>query len=140
MKRRYVATLALVGGLLAVSPAAADPRRDAILAELSSQAKKEDPNFGGFSAERGGTFYRATHQGGKPETPSCTSCHGSSPQEKGKTRAGKDIEPMAVSKNSVRYTDKDNVEKWFGRNCNDVLGRVCTAEEKGDFLTFMMSQ
>ena len=87
-------------------------------------------------AERGAAFYRATHPGGKQG--SCTSCHGNSPLDTGKTRAGKDIAPMAVSKSPARYTDKDNVEKWFTRNCQDVLGRACTAKEKGDFITYMM--
>jgi cytochrome b len=27
--------------------------------------------------------------------------------------------------------------KWFGRNCNTVLGRECTAQEKGDILTYL---
>ena len=27
-----------------------------------------------------------------------------------------------------------------GRNCNNVLGRQCTATEKGDFIAFMLSQ
>ena len=114
MKPSHVITAMIaVLGLLAGPASSADPRRDAILAELLAQAKKDEPGFTGFSAERGAAFYRATHQGGKPGTASCTSCHGTSPQDKGKTRAGKDIEPMAVSKNPARYTDKDNVEKWF---------------------------
>lgn len=140
MKPSHVITVLIaVLGLLA-SPSYADPRRDAILAEILAQAKKDGPGFAGFSAERGAALYKATQKGGKPGTASCTSCHGSSPQEKGKTRAGKDIEPMAVSKNPARYTDRDNVEKWFGRNCNDVLNRACTAREKGDFITYMMGQ
>jgi hypothetical protein len=126
-------------GLLAGSPSSADPRRDAVLAQLLAQARKE-PGFTGFSAERGAAFYKATQQGGKPNTPSCASCHGNSPKEQGKTRAGKDIDPMAVSKTPARYTDPENVEKWFARNCNDVLGRPCTAREKGDFITYMMGQ
>jgi hypothetical protein len=127
-------------GLLAAADASADPRRDAILAELLAQARKDEPSFARFSPERGAAFYRATHKGGKQGTASCTSCHGSTPQGKGQTRAGKAIEPMAVSKNPARYTNKDDVEKWFTRNCNDVLGRACTAKEKGDFLTYMMGQ
>jgi hypothetical protein len=47
---------------------------------------------------------------------------------------------MAVSKTPARYTDRDTVEKWFARNCQDVLGRPCTAREKGDFITYMMGQ
>jgi hypothetical protein len=104
------------------------------------QAQQAEPGFAGFSAERGATFYRATHTGGKQGSGACTSCHSNAPQDTGQTRAGKAIEPMAVSKNPTRYTDKANVEKWFTRNCNDVLGRACTAKEKGDFLTYMIGQ
>lgn len=136
----------LLGLLLALSVlgpvtvVAADPRRDAIVAELRAQALQEDASFSGFSAERGAAFYSATHQGGKPGTSACTVCHGPTPQGTGQTRAGKTIEPMAVSKSPARYTDKANVEKWFTRNCQEVLGRACTAREKGDFLTSMMGQ
>ena len=31
------------------------------------------------------------------------------------------------------------VEKWFKRNCNDVLGRVCTPLEKGDVLSYLLT-
>jgi hypothetical protein len=133
-----VAAAVALAVLLAGSVSSADPRRDAILAELLAQARKDEAGFTRFVAERGAAFYRATHPGGKQG--SCTSCHGNSPLDKGKTRAGKDIEPMAVSKTPARYTDRDTVEKWFARNCQDVLGRPCTAREKGDFITHMMGQ
>jgi urocanate hydratase len=38
-----------------------------------------------------------------------------------------------------RFTDSGVVDKWFRRNCNDVLGRLCTAKEKGDVLQYLMS-
>jgi mono/diheme cytochrome c family protein len=141
MKVAYV-MLGLVAtlGLLGHAAAGADPRRDAILAELLAQARQAEPDFTGFSAERGAALYQATHTGGKQGTGSCTACHGPSPQDTGQTRAGKTIEPMAVSKTPTRYTDKATVEKWFTRNCQDVLGRACTAKEKGDFLTYMLGQ
>jgi hypothetical protein len=47
---------------------------------------------------------------------------------------------MAVSTTPDRYTDAAKVAKWFRRNCKSVLGRECTAQEKGDFLAFMISQ
>jgi hypothetical protein len=141
MKASHTLTVILSTLALFAPPEShADPRRDAILSELLAQAKKEEPGFARFSAERGAALYRATHKGGKQGTASCTACHGSSPQEKGRTRAGKDVEPMAVSRNPARYTDREDVEKWFTRNCNDVLGRACTAKEKGDFLTYMLGQ
>ncbi len=95
---------------------------------------------GGFSAERGKALYLADHKGGKPATPSCTTCHMKDPTQPGRTRTGKLIKPMALSKTPDRYSDPEKVEKWFFRNCRSVLGRECTPLEKGDFITFMISQ
>jgi len=47
---------------------------------------------------------------------------------------------MAVSKNPTRFTKVDEVTKWFGRNCSSVLGRECTAIEKGDIITYLSSK
>ncbi len=110
------------------------------LSDYAAQARQQSSAFDGFSADRGQTFFYATPGGGKPETPSCTSCHGDDPRKTGLTRAGKAIAPLAVSVTPSRYTDPAKVEKWFRRNCKSVLGRPCTALEKGDFLTFMQSQ
>ena len=49
-------------------------------------------------------------------------------------------EPMAVSSNPGRFTDPAQVEKPFDRDCSNVLGRACTAEEKGDFITYLKEQ
>ncbi len=136
---RKLVVLMLLGSGLALNPVRvlADPARDAIVATFATEAKKADPSFAGFSAERGRAFFEAKHTGGKPDTPSCTSCHSQDPSAPGETRAGKRIEPMAVSKNASRFTKVDEVAKWFGRNCNSVLGRECTAIEKGDVITYL---
>lgn len=114
--------------------------RDNILAQLMALAKASDANFTSFDAARGEKLFRDKFNTGKPETPSCTTCHSTSPTNIGETRAGKPIDPLAVSKTPNRFTDPKKVEKWFRRNCNSVLGRECSAIEKGDFLTFMISQ
>ena len=44
---------------------------------------------------------------------------------------------MAVSVSAERFTDPEKVAKWFTRNCNSVLGRECTAAEKGDVITYL---
>jgi len=93
-----------------------------------------------FSADRGRELFQSTFSGGKPDTPSCTTCHTADPHKQGITRAGKAISPMALSKTPDRYRDVKKVEKWFRRNCKSVLGRICTDQEKGDFLTFMLGQ
>ena len=117
----------------------ADPRRDAILADLAQQAKAADTAFTAFVADAGGSFFRAVQSGGKPDTQSCTTCHTKDPKATGQSRAGKEIKPMAVSKTPDRFTDPEKIAKWFLRNCISVLGRECTAAEKGDFITYMSS-
>ncbi len=102
--------------------------------------KAQIKNFQSFSDQRGHNLFSSSPATGKPETPSCTTCHTSRPTDAGRTRAGKDISPMALSKTPERYTDPKKVEKWFRRNCNSVLGRECTPQEKGDFVTFMLTQ
>ena len=140
VKRLY--RLAILGAVLLASTGAAkaDPARDAILAQLAAQAKQADPGFAGFSAQRGGAFWHAAHGGGKPDTPACITCHTRDPRAQGQTRAGKIIQPMAVSKTPDRFTDPAKVEKWFTRNCKSVLGRSCTAVEKGDVITYLSGQ
>ncbi|TCO69385.1 DUF1924 domain-containing protein [Rhodovulum euryhalinum] len=87
----------------------------------------------------GAAFFMADHTGGKPETPSCTSCHTRDPRSPGQARTGKVIEPLAPSVNPVRLTETKEVEKWLGRNCDSVLGRDCTAAEKADIVAWLAS-
>jgi len=135
--------LAATAALLAATPlpAWADPARDALLADYAVQAKAADPAFGGFSAARGQSLYATKHADAAPETPACQACHGEDPRQPGQNaKTGKAIEPMAVSVNAKRFTVKDDVEKWFGRNCKAVLSRDCTSAEKGDYITFLSAR
>ena len=133
-------SLLLVAACCAHVEIAATGQQQPLLDFYASEAKDADPAFGGFSAERGERLFRTKFPEAKPDTPACTACHTADPRKAGRTRAGKDIDPMAVSANPKRYTDQAKAEKWFGRNCRNVLGRECTATEKGDFITFMLSQ
>lgn len=137
MKRAAIALCLLAAG--AIGARAAGPQ-DAVMAALTEAAKAADPGFRGFSTAAGKALFMATHSGGKPDTPTCITCHSENPSAAGKTRAGKTIEPMAVSANPKRFTDMADVQKWFGRNCNSVLGRDCTPQEQGDVATWLMSQ
>ncbi|MGH7124609.1 MAG: DUF1924 domain-containing protein [Stellaceae bacterium] len=132
----------LVGVILALAIAseAAPAGRDSVLAMLAAEAKQGSVSFSGFSAERGHVFWTSTHAGGNPDTRSCTACHTQDPRAIGQTRAGKTIQPMAVSKNPDRFTDPRKVEQWFARNCKTVLGRECTPIEKGDVITYLATQ
>ena len=86
--------------------------------------------------ERGRTLFTRT-QGGQW---SCSSCHGVAPTGTGQhASTGKSIAPLAPAFNSERFTDPAKVEKWFRRNCKDVLSRECSASEKADVMAFLMS-
>jgi hypothetical protein len=89
------------------------------------------------SAKRGDAFFRQRFAiNGK--MPACTSCHTDSPLNAGQHAVtGKSIQPLAVAANAGRFSDPAKVEKWFGRNCKEVVGRVCTPAEKADFVTYL---
>jgi mono/diheme cytochrome c family protein len=71
---------------------------------------------------------------------SCATCHSSAPTVEGKhATTGKLISPLAPAFNAERFTDIAKSDKWFRRNCNDVMGRECTAVEKADVLAWLMT-
>ena len=108
------------------------------IATYRQAAQAADPAFKGFSAERGREFYyRKGVKNGK--TVSCAGCHSQDPRQPGQTPAFRPIGPMATAFNPKRFTDPQKTEKWFRRNCDDVLSRQCTPQEKGDYLTFLNS-
>ena len=125
--------LTAVLGLMAQPVLAQTP--DEILASLKKDAAGT-PGFKGFAAARGENFFK-TKQGGEW---SCSSCHTDNPTAMGKhAKTGKAIDPLAPSANAERFTDIAKVEKWFKRNCNDVLKRECTPQEKGDVLAYLLT-
>lgn len=70
----------------------------------------------------------------------CASCHGDSPGQPGRHAAtGKPIGALAPAFNPERFTDAAKVEKWFRRNCNDVMGRECSTGEKADVLAWLLT-
>ena len=130
----YASALMLVAAAgLAVQPAFAETPTE-VLAALQKEAATT-AGFQGFSAVRGEQFFKTRHG----NEWSCSSCHTDNPAAPGKhAKTGKAIEPLAPSANAERFTNPKKVEKWFKRNCNDVLGRACTAQEKGDVLAYLL--
>ncbi len=86
------------------------------------------------AAARGEKFFAQTHG----REWSCTSCHTARPTAAGRhASTGKPIDALAPAGNPQRFTDAAKTEKWFRRNCNDVLGRECSAGEKADVLAWL---
>jgi hypothetical protein len=69
---------------------------------------------------------------------SCSSCHGAVPTKTGThASTGKPIAPLAPAFNPERFADAAKTDKWFRRNCNDVLGRECSPAEKADVIGWL---
>lgn len=132
------------------------------LALYARLASDSDRDFAGFSPERGQAFFLVPRQGPNGEH-ACASCHSPDPRETvfghsgairaecvachpggmgrpgDRTRIRRDIRPLAPSANQARFTDPGKAELWFDVNCFYVLGRACSAAEKGDVLAWLMS-
>lgn len=131
-----------------------------LLDSYAEQARAADAAFAGFSAERGQSFYHAAHAQPDGDSYSCASCHHEDPRreqfahhdkipcrachfpaeaftERHKIR--RQLLPLAPIVNPARFNDAQRAETWFKRNCEFVLGRECTRQEKGDLLTWLLS-
>ena len=129
IKSLLIAALALV----TASAHAADTP-DSLMARYAASAGVPATTL---SAERGAAFYRSERPGRDGKPAGCTGCHTADPKQAGRSRVGKRIEPLAPAANPERFTDAAKVEKWFRRNCMDVLQRECSAREKGDFIAWL---
>ncbi len=125
--------LTLTALLLAQPALAQDTSPQALIALYGAQAGAPP------APDAGRALFLSDQAGGKPDTPSCTTCHSADPTRAGQARTGKAIAPMAPRVAPERFTDQKFVEKWFGRNCNSVLGRPCTAQEKADIISWLNS-
>lgn len=133
LRARAARACVVVCGLLA-APATWSAALAATPAEL----------LAGYSAQagaaavpaRGQQFFNVTHG----REWKCATCHGAVPIQTGKhASTAKPIGAMAPAFNPERFTNPAKVEKWFRRNCNDVVGRECSAAEKADLLAWLLT-
>lgn len=127
--RTLLAVFALLAATVAAPAALAVTPADLLNAYSAQAGAAPQP-------VRGQRFFTASHG----REWSCASCHGALPNQAGKHAAtGKSIAPLAPAFNPERFTDPAKAEKWFRRNCNDVAGRECTAAEKADVLSWLLT-
>lgn len=95
-----------------------------------------EASSGKASAQRGEQFFTSKHG----RDWSCASCHTATPNKATEhILTGKSIEPLAPAANARRFSDLAKSEKWFKRNCNDVLSRACSAQEKADVIAWLLT-
>ena len=126
--------LILLGLCLPCGLVAAETPQQVLATYVSEAGKGFSP-----SAQRGEAFFRKRFAQSE-KMPACTSCHTDNPKNTGQHAVtGKSIKPMAPVANAQRLTDMGKVEKWFKRNCQEVVARPCSAQEKADFVLFLSS-
>lgn len=109
---------------------------ESLVTGYAAEAAKSTPGFAP-SAKRGQEFF-TREWGVSKKMPDCTACHGKNLSDDGKhVVTEKRIAPFSPKANPERFTSQAKVEKWFKRNCTEVVGRECTAAEKADFIQFV---
>ena len=117
-----------------------NPEMKRLMGTYLTDAQASDASIKAFSAEAGKElFFMERMHTKKNKKRGCTTCHTKDPAKEGKTPVGKVIDPVSPAVNAERFTTPKHVEKWFRRNCKWVLERECTPEEKGNYITFMIS-
>ncbi len=134
MKTSHLQALAVAAPLFLLPTLAQAQAPAQLLQSLQAAARAAQADFTPSPA-RGAAFFSARHA-----ELACTSCHGADPRAGGRHAVtGKAIEPLAPAANPQRLVDAARSEKWFRRNCKDVLARECTAAEKADVVAWLVS-
>ena len=108
-----------------------------ILQAHTAEAARQTPGFTP-SAQRGKEFFTKKFNVSE-KMPACLTCHTDNPAQAGRHAiTNKNIKPLAPSANADRFTDVAKVNKWFRRNCTEVVGRECNAAEKADYIQFLL--
>ncbi len=126
--RHLVVAYATTATIAATTVAAATPQ-ELLASYVQASGQRAD-------AIAGQTFFNVKHG----RDWSCATCHTASPLTTGiHATTSKTIAPLAPSADAARFTDAARSEKWFRRNCNDVVGRECTASEKANILAWLIA-
>lgn len=114
---------------LAAAPARAVTAQDLLAGYVKATGAPANPAAGqAFFTEKHGKDW------------SCATCHSANPAGVGKhATTGKAITALAPAGDAARFTDLAKTEKWFKRNCNDVVGRECSASEKANVLAWLLT-
>lgn len=108
-----------------------------ILARYKAEAAQASAGFAP-SATRGQALFQR-NWGVSDSLPRCTTCHGDDLRRPGQHAiTGKAIKPMLPAVETARLSDAAKTEKWFRRNCREVVGRECTPGEKADVVAYLM--
>lgn len=136
---KITAALFIVFSLSSASAFADTATAQKLADKYATIAHNINPASEGLSAEDGKDFFNReiTIKG---KQVACASCHTANPADNGKNIVtGKPIRPLSPVVNEKRFANIDKVEKNFTKHCNDIIGRDCTAQEKGNFIAYLLT-
>lgn len=138
MKNMSLTLAALLA--LTITTAQADPINAEKLAEkYTTAAQRVDPAFKP-SAIEGKQFFNRMFTNDGHEV-ACASCHTQNPADEGKNIVTKKpIKPLSPVVNTERFTDIHDVEDNFTEHCNDIVGADCSAQQKANFITYLLTE
>jgi uncharacterized membrane protein len=133
-------TIALVLGAISLNVSANEVNAEKLAIKYYNIAKAINPDYKAPSVTDGKLFFnRKFNVNGK--MIACASCHTTNPANEGKNIVThKPIKPLAPTINPNRFSDLDKVEDKFTEHCNDILGADCTAMEKANFISYLITE
>ena len=140
MKKLSILLVAMLG-FSAMSAHASIANAKKLVLIYHTQAIAENKDFAGPSAEEGKAFFNNKVKTANGKETACASCHTANPADKGKNIVtGKAIQPLSPAVNTKRFSDFDKVEAKFSQHCFDILGEDCTAAQKANYITYVLTE
>lgn len=110
-----------------------------LAAKYTESAHMIDNGFTPSPIEGKQFFNRIFNNGG--HEVACASCHTKNPADMGKNIiTKKPIKPLSPVVNTKRFTDIQKVEDNFVDHCNDIIGSDCSAQEKANFIMYLLTE
>jgi len=140
MKKLSIVLVALLG-LTAFSAQASVANAKKLVIIYHTQAIAENKDFSGPSAEEGKIFFNNKVKAANGKETACASCHTANPADNGKNiSTGKAIQPLSPVVNAKRFADFEKVEAKFTQHCVDILGQDCTAAQKANYISYVLTE
>ncbi len=133
--------LVVLLGLTAVSAQADVANAEKLVSIYSAIAKHDNPDYAGPTAADGKFFFNRKIKLGNGKEMACASCHTANPADEGKhIVTGKAIRPLSPVVNAKRFEDFEKVQEKFTQHCKDIIGSDCTAAEKANYITYLLTE
>jgi hypothetical protein len=140
MKSFNIVLLALLS-LSAVSANANVANAEKLVSIYSAVAKHDNPEYAGPTVAEGKFFFNRKVKLGNAKEMACASCHTANPADEGKhIVTGKAIRPLSPVVNAKRFDDFEKVQGKFTQHCKEIIGSDCTAAEKANYITYVLTE